>query len=71
MVSCAIVFAMHMMALHLSSERLVVGRPIILAAGLVMRVSLAVCDSGHVEKTGGTVEDGLLWYDSRRRWGAT
>ena len=37
---CATVFAMRVMALQLSSERLGVGRAIILAAVLVMRVSL-------------------------------
>ena len=37
---CAIVFAMCMMALQLSSERLGVGRAIILAAVLIMCVSL-------------------------------
>ncbi len=38
--SCAIVFAMHVIALPLSSEKLGVGRPMTLAAMLVERVSL-------------------------------
>lgn len=38
--SCAIVFAMRLRTLQLSCERLGVGRPVILAAVLVLRVSL-------------------------------
>ena len=39
--SCAMVFAMRVMDLLFSSVRLGVGRPMILAAVFVMRVSLA------------------------------
>lgn len=57
---CAIVFAIRIKALQLSSEKLGVGRPIILAAVLVICVFGSVCDREHVEETGGTVkEDGL------------
>ena len=36
--NCAIIFAMHLMALNLSPRRLDVGKPIILAAVLIMLV---------------------------------
>jgi len=63
---------MRAMALLFSSVRLAVGKPIILAAAWVMRVSLARLVTVSMLKKQmeqySRMSWMMLWYNSRRRW---